>query len=151
MFGHARVIERHAGIVPTPRRSIMKTLADAARLVFWLGLCVILVEVLRGPARLDDRRAGVLGRFQQQRGSHAIAMIHREETVSVLGVPVSRYIDIEDSKEVLRAIRPHARGPADRPRPPHPAGPRPRRRADRPRAGPAPGEGHGVRAPLADH
>lgn len=34
-----------------------------------------------------------------------IAMIHREDTVSLLGVPVSRAIDIEDSEAVLRAIR----------------------------------------------
>jgi len=33
-------------------------------------------------------------------------MIHRQETVSLLGVPVSNFIDIEDSEAVLRAIRP---------------------------------------------
>jgi ClpP class serine protease len=86
-------------------RSIARTLTDAARMIFWLGLCVIVVQQVRGPARLDDRRADVLERFQQQRRSRAIALIHREETVSLLGVPVSRYIDIEDSEEVLRAIR----------------------------------------------
>jgi ClpP class serine protease len=32
-------------------------------------------------------------------------MIHRQETVSLFGVPVSRYIDIDDSEAVLRAIR----------------------------------------------
>ena len=91
--------------MPRESRSITRTLADAARLIFWIGLCVIVVQQVRGPARLDDRRADVLERFQQQRKSRAIALIHREETVSLLGVPVSRYIDIEDSEEVLRAIR----------------------------------------------
>jgi ClpP class serine protease len=86
-------------------RSIARTLADTARLIFWIGLCVVVIQQVRGPARLDDRRADVLQRFQQQRKSRAIALIHREETVSLLGVPVSRYIDIEDSEEVLRAIR----------------------------------------------
>ena len=32
-------------------------------------------------------------------------MIHRQETVSLFGVPVSHYIDIDDSEAVLRAIR----------------------------------------------
>jgi len=32
-------------------------------------------------------------------------MIHRQETMSLLGFPISRYIDIEDSEQVLRAIR----------------------------------------------
>lgn len=32
-------------------------------------------------------------------------MIHRQETMSLLGFPIARYIDIEDSEKVLRAIR----------------------------------------------
>jgi ClpP class serine protease len=32
-------------------------------------------------------------------------MIHRQETMSFLGFPLARYIDIEDSEQVLRAIR----------------------------------------------
>jgi ClpP class serine protease len=34
-----------------------------------------------------------------------IVLIHRQETVNVLGVPVVRYISVEDSEKVLRAIR----------------------------------------------
>jgi ClpP class serine protease len=34
-----------------------------------------------------------------------IALIHRQESRSILGVPVSSYINIEDSEAVLRAIR----------------------------------------------
>ena len=63
--------------VPREGRSIARTLADAARMIFWLGLCVIVVQQVRGPARLDDRRADVLQRFQQQRKSRAIALILR--------------------------------------------------------------------------
>lgn len=32
-------------------------------------------------------------------------MIHRQETMSILGIPLARYISIEDSEAVLRAIR----------------------------------------------
>ncbi|MGB9833325.1 MAG: SDH family Clp fold serine proteinase, partial [Caldisericum exile] len=31
--------------------------------------------------------------------------IHRQETMSLLGIPISRYISIEDSEAILRAIR----------------------------------------------
>jgi ClpP class serine protease len=86
-------------------RSFTRTLANLARTIFWVGLLVIVVQQARGPSRLDDERASVLDRFQQQRKSRAIAIIHREETVSLFGVPVSRYIDIDDSEAVLRAIR----------------------------------------------
>jgi ClpP class serine protease len=86
-------------------RSFPRTLAHLARTIFWFGLLVIVVQQVRGPSRLDDERAAVLDRFQQQRKSRAIAMIHRQETVSLFGVPVSHYIDIDDSEAVLRAIR----------------------------------------------
>jgi len=32
-------------------------------------------------------------------------MIHRQESMNLLGFPVARYIVIEDSEKVLRAIR----------------------------------------------
>jgi hypothetical protein len=130
------------------RRSIARTLANVARTIFWVGLLVIVVQQARGSSRLDDERAALLDRFQQQRKSRAIAMLHREETVSLFGVPVSRYIDIDDSEAVLRAIR---LTPPDQPI----AHPRGRRRQ-----GPGPGgllrgggvaqasaegEGHGAR------
>ena len=34
-----------------------------------------------------------------------ITMIHRQETMNLLGFPIARYIDIEDSEQALRAIR----------------------------------------------
>src|SRR5262249_4382338 len=34
-----------------------------------------------------------------------IALIHRQETMSILGFPLLRYIDIQDSEELLRALR----------------------------------------------
>jgi len=40
-----------------------------------------------------------------RRGSNIIILIHRQETISFLGIPISRYINIDDSEEVLRAIR----------------------------------------------
>jgi ClpP class serine protease len=86
-------------------RSFTRILANLARTIFWVGLLIIVVLQARGPSRLDDERAAVLDRFQQQRKSRAIAMIHRQETVSLFGVPVSHYIDIDDSEAVLRAIR----------------------------------------------
>jgi ClpP class serine protease len=43
--------------------------------------------------------------LERNRGSRVITMIHRQETMSLLGIPIARYIDIEDSEQVLRAIR----------------------------------------------
>jgi ClpP class serine protease len=38
------------------------------------------------------------------RHSRVILLVHRQETMSILGFPVVRYIDVNDSEEVLRAI-----------------------------------------------
>jgi len=54
---------------------------------------------------LNARRARALAALQRTRKSRVIAMIHRQETVGFLGVPLYRFIDIDDSEAVLRAIR----------------------------------------------
>ena len=59
---------------------------------------------LQKSALLRSRRLE-LERLGKKRGSNVITLIHRQETISFLGVPISRYIDIDDSEEVLRAIR----------------------------------------------
>jgi ClpP class serine protease len=80
-------------------------IANTARTLFWLLLVVILVWQAFGSHSLENVRSDVLNRFEQQRKSRVIALIHREESVSILGVPVSSHISIEDSEAVLRAIR----------------------------------------------
>ena len=54
---------------------------------------------------IDRSRAALLGKFEEERKSRAIAMIHRQESASFLGVPVAGSISIDDSEAVLRAIR----------------------------------------------
>ena len=54
---------------------------------------------------MDNARSEALQRFEQERKTRVIALIHRQDQVSFFGVPVARYIDIEDSEAVLRAIR----------------------------------------------
>jgi ClpP class serine protease len=54
---------------------------------------------------LELRRNRSFHAFEQHRKTRLITMIHRQETMSFLGFPLARYIDIEDSEQVLRAIR----------------------------------------------
>jgi ClpP class serine protease len=54
---------------------------------------------------LEVRRQAAIRAIEQSRHSRLITMIHRQETMSFLGFPIARYIDIEDSEDVLRAIR----------------------------------------------
>ena len=52
---------------------------------------------------LEASRLRVLKRLEQGRRSRVIALVHRQETMSLLGFPIMRYIDVNDSEEVLRA------------------------------------------------
>jgi len=54
---------------------------------------------------LEHRRNELIREMEKARGTKVITMIHREETVGFLGIPVKRYIKVEDAEAVLRAIR----------------------------------------------
>jgi ClpP class serine protease len=91
-----------AGRTRTP---IAWTMLRIAGRLFWMGLALIVLFELWAPSRVVADRERLLDEFQAARQSRAIAMIHREEAFNPFGVPVARYIDIEDSESVLRAIR----------------------------------------------
>lgn len=51
------------------------------------------------------RRLRAIRDLEAERRTRVIALIHRQERVAFLGIPFYRYIDINDSEEILRAIR----------------------------------------------
>ncbi|WP_448600266.1 SDH family Clp fold serine proteinase [Thermoleptolyngbya sp.] len=53
----------------------------------------------------ERRRLMTIQAFERSRGSRVIMLIHRQESINLLGIPISRFISIEDSEQVLRAIR----------------------------------------------
>jgi ClpP class serine protease len=75
---------------------------------FALILIFFIVASLQPAIRqhlLESARRKALRQLEIERSSRAIVMIHRQETISFLGFPLSRFIDIDDSEAVLRAIR----------------------------------------------
>jgi ClpP class serine protease len=76
---------------------------------FWILFALFIVLMVFMPIFQRSGKAaarrGRLDAFQRARKSRVILLIHRQETVSFLGVPLARYIDIEDSEALLRAIR----------------------------------------------
>ena len=73
----------------------------------WLWIFFIIITVLPMLQRrfVDHQRRQCLEALQRKRGTRLITLIHRQETMSILGIPVARFIDIEDSEAVLTAIR----------------------------------------------
>ena len=81
------------------------TLLRSTRSLLFIILAFAIFQQMCAPARLQAAREDLLDRLQQQRRSRVIAMIHRQDTLSLFGVPVSSSIGIEDSEAILRAIR----------------------------------------------
>jgi ClpP class serine protease len=71
---------------------------------FWLVFVVLAVQPMLRQRLLEAMRGRLIGRLEQRRGSRVISLVHRQETVSFLGIPVLRYIDVDDSEQILRAI-----------------------------------------------
>lgn len=80
-------------------------IANLARAVFWLMLVFILASQVFGGGGAEKQRSALLGKFEAERKSRVIALIHRQEAASMFGVPVGGSISIDDSEAVLRAIR----------------------------------------------
>jgi ClpP class serine protease len=80
-------------------------LANLARTAFWVLLVIVILSQMFGGRGVEKERAAVLGRFEAERGSRVIALIHRQESTSLFGVQVAGSISIDDSEAVLRAIR----------------------------------------------
>jgi ClpP class serine protease len=72
--------------------------------LLWLFFIISSLQPIFRQKMLDMSRLKLLERLERQRGSRVIALIHRQETLSLLGFPLVRYINIEDSEAVLRAI-----------------------------------------------
>lgn len=74
-------------------------------ILFWLFFIFSAVQPLIKQRMLEAHRLALLRRIEEQRKSRVISLIHRQEAMALLGFPIARYIDIEDSEAVLRAIR----------------------------------------------
>ncbi|MEJ5263627.1 MAG: ATP-dependent Clp protease proteolytic subunit [Ignavibacterium sp.] len=73
--------------------------------LFWIFIMLSSLQPLLRKKMLESARIKLLEKIEQKRNSRVIAFIHRQETMSFLGFPLMRYIDINDSEEILRAIK----------------------------------------------
>ena len=71
----------------------------------WIIFLITSFAPLIRQRMLDAARLRLMRRIEIARGSRVIALIHRQESMSILGFPIARYIDIQDSEELLRAIK----------------------------------------------
>lgn len=73
--------------------------------LFWLFFMLSALQPVLRQRMLEAMRLRKIAQLEQKRKSRVILLVHRQETMRLLGFPVMRYIDINDSEEVLRAIQ----------------------------------------------
>lgn len=78
---------------------------DYFSLLLWLFIFVSLFYPVFQRRQIELARLKVIASLQKKRGSRVITLIHREESISFFGIPFRKMIDIEDSEQILRAIR----------------------------------------------
>jgi ClpP class serine protease len=72
--------------------------------IFWLLLILLALQPMLRLKAMEFARKRILAKMEQKRSSRMILLVHRQETMALLGFPIFRYIDIHDSEEVIRAI-----------------------------------------------
>ncbi|WP_036283911.1 hypothetical protein [Methylocystis sp. ATCC 49242] len=73
--------------------------------VFWVFVVFAVLQPILRQRFLESMRRRRISQIERARGSRVILLVHREERVSLLGLPIIRYLDMNDSEEVLRAIQ----------------------------------------------
>jgi ClpP class serine protease len=73
--------------------------------IFWIFLILASLQPVIRQRLLEAARLRKIHDLERKRKSRVITLIHRQETLAFLGFPLARYIDIDDSEEVLRAIK----------------------------------------------
>lgn len=73
--------------------------------ILWIFLIITSLVPLVNKKVIEYSRLRLMKDLEAKRKSRVIALIHRQESMSILGFPIARYIDIQDSEQILRAIK----------------------------------------------
>src|ERR1700722_7811822 len=71
--------------------------------IIWFFFMFTALQPVLRQRMLEAMRTRKIARLEKERNSRVMLLVHRQETMRFLGFPLARYIDINDSEEVLRA------------------------------------------------
>jgi ClpP class serine protease len=72
--------------------------------ILWLWFILASLQPVLQRQYLAARRREKLYSLSRRRQATVITVIHRQETMSFFGIPIARYIDIDDAQSILQAI-----------------------------------------------
>jgi ClpP class serine protease len=66
--------------------------------IFWVFFMLSAVQPVLKQRLLEATRKRLIARIERQRGSRVVLLVHRQESMSFLGFPIIRYIDVEEKQ-----------------------------------------------------
>lgn len=73
--------------------------------IFWMVVIFSAFLPLLRSGSIKNARLMTIREIEKKRNSRVITLIHRQESFNFFGLQMRRFIDIEDSEEVLRVIK----------------------------------------------
>lgn len=73
--------------------------------LIWLLIVLSSLQPVLQQKLLEATRQRLMRHIERQRNSRVVVLMHRQETMSLLGFPLMRYIDVDDAEQVCRAIQ----------------------------------------------
>lgn len=72
--------------------------------LIWIFFLIMALQPALQKRLQEMLRQRKIDELQRKRSSRVIVLVHRQETMSLLGIPLVRYIDVQDSEQILRVI-----------------------------------------------
>ena len=72
--------------------------------IIWLFFLLLMLQPVIAQKALEGTRRRLMASIEEKRNSRVIVLIHRQETISFFGIPLFRFLNMEDSEEILRAL-----------------------------------------------
>jgi ClpP class serine protease len=72
--------------------------------LLWIFFIIAALQPILRQRMLDSARQRLIAAIEKKRKSRVITLVHRQETMSFLGFPIMKFIDLDDSEAVIRAI-----------------------------------------------
>jgi ClpP class serine protease len=78
---------------------------DPFSFLIWLLIITIFLWPQMRQRALQNARMALIKKIEENTNSRVVTLIHRQEQIGLFGIPFYRYINVEDSEQVLRAIK----------------------------------------------
>lgn len=73
--------------------------------LFWVFLAFTMLQPMLKQRAIMTLRTRLISKLEADRGSRVILLVHRQETMGFLGIPLFKYIDIADAEQLIRAVQ----------------------------------------------